>query len=393
MTSTYTSGNVTLDKYIDALNRLVALAQAQWGTSVNTAEDEILGHILRNIALLVGEINEVVQSVYDGFAVSNSSGTQLDNLMELIGLDRQAAAYSTATLSIKAIRDTVVPAGSRFSTSTTGLVFATDTALTFAEASYPATKTVASTCTITGDNNAAIAEIDTVDTPIFGLDDTLPVTNLAAAIPGRDRETDAELKARHTTATSGSGAQDTSSIYEAVAAVTGVSSVDVVENDTSATVDSVPAHAVHVVVVGGSDANVAAAIGNNIVSGVSTYGSTSVDVYNSTTGRTKTVNFDRATPVPIYIDIEYTPETGVFPTNGEALIKEYLVDLFSELNIGDDVIYNKLYRPIYTVPGVDLSSLEVDVVDPPTGTSDIAITSLQIATLSSSNITITDVTP
>ena len=145
MTSTYTSGNVTLDRYADILTRLVALAESQWGTSVNTAEDEILGHLLRNIALLIGEINEVVQEVYDGSSVANSSGTQLDNLVELIGLTRQSAAYSTATVTFTATAATTVPAGTRVSTSTTGLVFATDSALAFTAAG---SDSVAATCTV-----------------------------------------------------------------------------------------------------------------------------------------------------------------------------------------------------------------------------------------------------
>lgn len=386
MTSTYTSAGITLDRYADILTRLIALAEAQWGTTVNTAEDEILGHILRNIALLQGEINEVVQSVYDGYSITNSSGTQLDGLVELVGLERQSAAYSTITLSFTSTETTTVPAGTQVSSSTTGLVFATDSALSLTGVE---TATVAATCTVTGENNVAADELDTLDTPVFGVDTTVTSYNLTnTATPGRDRETDSELKARHTNAVAGSGTQDTSSIYAAVSEVPGVSNLAVTENDTNATVDSVPAHSVYVVVYGGSDDDVATAIANNITAGVATYGTDeNIDVYNSTTGQTKTINFDRATAIPIYVKLDYTAETGVFPSDGESQISDALVAYFATLDIGEDVVFNKLYRPIYGIPGVDINNLYIKTSAPADAQVDISIAADEIATLVAANIT------
>ncbi|NIS15870.1 MAG: phage baseplate protein, partial [candidate division Zixibacteria bacterium] len=119
----------------------------------------------------------------DATKVSAATGVRLDALMELIGLTRSAAAYSTVTLKLTAIAATTVPAGTQYATAAE-VIFATDTELVFTGAGQA---TVEATCTVTGPYNAGINEVTVIKTPIYGIS---ACTNDAAAIPGRDRETD-----------------------------------------------------------------------------------------------------------------------------------------------------------------------------------------------------------
>jgi len=237
---------------------------------------------------------------------------------------------------------------------------------------------VTATCTVDGPYEAAIGEVDTISTPVSGW---TAVTNAAAAVPGRDRELDSALKARHTTIVATSGENDAAGIYAAVSAVSGVSAVAVVEDYTSTT-------PVHVYVIGGSDADVAAAIDNNLTAGIGTAGTTAVDVYNDTTMTTKTINFTRATNLTLYVEMTITIVEGVFPSTGDQDIKDALVDLLSTQRIGQDVLYLQLPGAVYETGGLTINSLYLGTSPSPSGTADIVVPANQRAQLLEANITV-----
>jgi uncharacterized phage protein gp47/JayE len=383
MTSSYSLAGIIVDRYDDIKNRLIALAEAQWGDSVDTGvdsdDDAWLGHKINNVSLLLSEINEVVQSLYDGMNIVNATGTHLANLVALIGLSRQSAAYSTATLTLTADRATTVPAGTRYATAA-DVVFETDVALVFTAAG---SSTVAATCTVAGPFAAAAATITTIKDSVYGI---TACTNVAAATPGRYRETDAQLKVRHTTAVSTSGESDAASIYEAVSAVTGVSSTYVFDNDTDAAIGSVPAKTIHVSTIGGDVDDVAEAINLAKTASVPTYGATATVVYDDTTRQAKTINHDRGAEVLVYIEVGYT-EDATFPDDGESQIETQLIAHFSSFELNDDVIYDKLKRPIYAVEGFTLDTLKIGTAPGPVGVTDLAMTALQKPTVSAASIT------
>ena len=384
MTSTYNSAGVTMDRYSDILSRSIVLAKEQWTDSVDTSEDEFLGHILRNIALYLGETNEVVQETYDAQSVSNSTGTKLDHNVELVGMTRNSAAYSTVTLTLTSDRATTVPAGTLYKTAA-DVNFATDTALVFTGAG---SSTVTATCNVTGPYEAGAGTITTIVNTVSGI---TAVTNAAAATPGSNRETDSELKTRHTSITATSGEDDLASIVEAVSAVSGVSKVLAVENDTDAVdADGLPARTIHVITVGGAAADIGAAIDNNKTATVATYGSNTVNVYNTDNGQTKSINYDSAVDLDLYVIVERTKVSGVYPDDGDAQIKANLIAHFADFKIGEDVVYNALFSSIYSVAGIVLNDLFIGTAASPTGTADIAVTNLQIADLIEANITVQD---
>ncbi len=381
MTSSYDSTGIVLDRYADIVARLKELSVAKWGASINTEEDEFLGHVIRNTALVQSELNEIVQSIYDAISVANATGTPLDNLVALIGLLRLSEAFSTVTMTLTADIATTVPVGSRYGTSA-GVVFATDEELVFAGAGD---LDVEATCTIVGANNAGIGDVIEILTPVHGIS---AATNAAAAIPGRLRETDPQLKTRHTSAVATSGEDDLASVFEAVSAVDGVSAVYTNENDTNETVDGVDAHNIHVSVIGGTDDDVAEAISHNKTSGVPTHGAQTVAVYSEVTSQAKDIHFDRAVDVPVFVSVEVTVVAGVYPEDGGAAIKAALVASFTDKRIAANVVFTELYAPIYSVPGHSVADLQLGLVHPALGTSDLTMTTLQRATLPLANITI-----
>lgn len=379
--STYNSDGITVDRYPEIVARYIALCKAQWGESINTDEDEFLGHTIRNTALIQAEMNEIVQALYDAISVANATGAPLDNLVALVGLFRQSEAFSTVTMSLTSVIATTVPVGSQYGTDA-GVIFATDEELVFSGAD---TLTVDATCTVMGPNEAGAGEVKNILTPVHGI---TVATNAAAAIPGRLRETDAQVKVKHTAAVATSGEDDLASVYEALAAIDGVSAIYTAENDTNETVNGVPAHNIHVSVIGGSDDDVAEAICHNKTSGVPTHGAQSVTVYNETTSQAKEIHFDRAANVPIYIQVTVTKESGIYPDDGDAQMKAALVASFVDKRIAADVIFTELYAPIYSVTGHFVTDLQLSKSPLPVGTSDLSFTTLERATLAEADIDI-----
>lgn len=374
--STYDATGLSMDRYAQILSDMIDAVVAWKGESISTDEKELLGHMLRQISYQSDGQNEKIQQIYDAMSVANNTGVPLDNFLELIGLDRQSASASTATLTCTVSKAATIPAGSTAKTDA-NVYFTTDTALVFAGAG---SSDVAATCTESGPYNAAIGEIDNIVTSVDGW---TTVTNAAAAIPGRNRETDAELKLRHTTAVDTSGERDAASISEAVGNVSGVSAVLVIE-DYSET------WPVFVYVIGGSDSEVAAAIDGQTTIGIGTSGTTIVDVYNIDLKQDRTIRFTRALDLDIYIDLDIQV-TDLFPADGDDQIKAALASFFDGNNIGEDVLYNQLFSPIYTIPGCIVSVMQIGITPSPTGTSDIAVSNTQRAVIDSANIVITHV--
>lgn len=374
--STFDSTGLSLIRYPDILQNAIDDAKASWDesvdTTINDAQDAFLGHLLRNISLVINDINEIVQGIYDSGSHINSTGARLDHLYSLLGIKRPGDVASTAVLTLTSDRVTSVAAGSQYKTAS-GLIFATDVIL----AATVGSNTVASTCTIYGPNNADPGDIDTIVTSTPGI---TAVTNAAAAVPGRLRAEDSEQKAAHTVAVSTSGLNDDASIYEALIGVTGVSGVSVNSNDTEATVDSVPSKHLHCVVIGGSDADIAEAIADNKIGSQPTHGATTVPYYNEITSQSKDINFDRGTAVPIYIEVGVTLIEGQYPDDYETQIRDNLITHFADFKIGDDVIYTALYGPLYLVPGIVINTLKIDTTAVPVGVTDEVMSGTQLAT-------------
>lgn len=232
---------------------------------------------------------------------------------------------------------------------------------------------------------------------ISGLDS---INNIAAGSAGREIETDQELRIRRRELLTGVGAATDESIRAALLQeVDEVTTALVISNRTDVTDgDGRPPHSFEAVVVGGDDQEIADKIWENQPSGIQPYGSTTKTVVDST-GNNQTVKFSRPTNVYIWVDVDYgLNNEESFPTNGEDLIKQEIVDWAEEnILIGDDVIYQRLSIPIYTVDGVGSIVIELATSatagGPPGAYSaaNVTIAANEFAIFATSRITLTQV--
>ncbi len=216
---------------------------------------------------------------------------------------------------------------------------------------------------VAGATSAPVGSVNTIVQPVTGLDH---VSNLLEGETGRETETDDELRVRRRQSyfLSGFATQDAITA-RVLQEVSGVTFARVISNRTDSTDgDGRPPHSFEAIVMGGTDEDVAQKLWEVAPAGINFYGSTEVTVQDST-GFDQVVKFSRPTPKYIWVEIEVTQSLEEdFPVNGASVIKDAIVAwAAAHSSVGLDVVWQKLFSPLYTCPGIYDAVLEIGVSD------------------------------
>lgn len=221
-------------------------------------------------------------------------------------------------------------------------------------------------CTVDGTVSAPANTINTIDTPVANLD---YVNNLDAGTRGRAIETDAELRIRRAESLMLSGAGTVDSIRSAILNnVDDVSVCRVWENTADVTSSGIPPHSIYCVVSGGDTSAVAQQIWDKKPAGIRTHGSTSYTIYDSA-DNPHAVKFSRPDQKYAWVNIIYNVYSEEkYPGESSAVssIKSSIKSWGDEFGIGEDIIRDRVYQPIYDagVPGIgNISTLQVALMD------------------------------
>ena len=187
--------------------------------------------------------------------------------------------------------------------------------------------------------------------PIAGV---TSVINLEAADEGRERETDEELRVRRYESVSIIGASTQNAITANVRNLEAVTAAFIIENDTFATVDGIPAKSFETVVEGGDEQTIAQTIFDYKPVGIKPHGTITRTVVDGD-GNSVIVRFSRPVDVFIRVEVDYTTYTEeTLPSTAEDAIKTAVITYGNTLNIGKDVIPKRFYGGIYAaVDGLD----------------------------------------
>ncbi|MNQ04618.1 hypothetical protein D3C85_173360 [compost metagenome] len=252
---------------------------------------------------------------------------------------------------------------------------------------------VKKTGTLTATANGALSQeantITNIVTPVLGWDS---ITNPLAASEGRLAEADEELRLRFRNTKLERSSNILDSLYSALLNIDGVEEVAIYENDTDA-IDSngVQPHSFLPIVLGGSSQLIAETIWLNKPIGILSQGTTVVTITDSQ-GFPHDIGLQRPDPVTIYVEmeIEADPEAPI-PLPGDAAdqIKAAIISYAdSNIGVGKDVIFSRMYTPINTVPGHQINSLFIGTTPSPVGTSNITIAFDELASFESANIVV-----
>lgn len=251
------------------------------------------------------------------------------------------------------------------------------------------------TCELQGVYPAPASSLTVIVTPVSGWN---RVNNPTAGFTGRLAETDSAFRIRRLANLGGIGAATEDSIRSAILTnVSGVNGCSIYSNRTATTdIDGRPPHSFEVVVSGGTNARIAEVIWEKMPAGILSFGSISETITDSQ-GFSQIISFNRPTTIYIHCAILrslYSEE--IYPVDGDTLIKQAIVDWSLDTNnidVGKDVIIQRLMIPIYTVPGISSVSIEIaatpNPVDTPVfDTINIPITVRQIANFDVNRISV-----
>ena len=223
---------------------------------------------------------------------------------------------------------------------------------------------VAVQATVTG---PIIAPANTITQAVSSIVGLTSVNNPVAFQTGNIEETDELLRQRFLVSQQFAGTATVESITDSVRNVAGVSSALVVENDQIAVdVGGRPGKSFETIVQGGDEDDVALTIWRTKPAGIETFGSTTIIIQDQD-GQDQTINFTRPTAINLAFRVTYTLyNEEMFPVDGEAEIKQIMVDETTDLGLGVDVITQRYFGPIYAnVTGIDTLLVEVQQITNP----------------------------
>ena len=226
------------------------------------------------------------------------------------------------------------------------------------------------TCDDFGAVSVPALSLDTIATPVSGW---LGIYQPVAGTAGTDTETDTELRLRRLKGLrSGTATED--AIYNAVYRVEGVTLATVTSNRSDVVdADGRDPHSFEVVVEGGDKNAIAQAIWNTSPAGIKSFGSftgTDIPTAVGADGKTHEVNF--SVPTPLYAWVEVTVTSAnleeVSPDDLISAIKEAVTSWGNtNMGLGDNLILQKFYGPVFTVKGIGSVNLQIATSTSPTG--------------------------
>jgi uncharacterized phage protein gp47/JayE len=368
----------------EILTELQDAYKVAFGDDVKLDGQSVFGQLIGIQAEREGLLWEMAEAVYGAAYPDSAAGIPLDNAVALTGHARLPATYSTitATVATTGAAPVTLPIGRQARVTATGATFETIEA-----AVIPAggSVSVRMRATVTGATDAPAGTLTAIVTPVAGW---TSITNAAGPdILGRDVETDAELRLRRRRSLLIAQAGGIEAIQARLYDVAGVVFAGVVENRTDATdSDGRPPHSIEAIVIGGTDAAVAAQLWESKPAGIATHGSVLATVTDSF-GNPQGLNFSRGAVLTIHYGVSLI-STSAFPSNGPSLIQAALVAYGDTLVNGADVINWEGMASLAGIPGITSLTLRQGLAAGPTMTSNIAVAVDQVALVLSTNITV-----
>jgi len=326
---------------------------------INTGSESAIGQQLSAMAEREALAWEALEAVYYGQYPQSASGFSLDGAVALTGITRLPATRTTVTVELTGDPGTLIPEGSEASTDD-GDIFALVADVTLDSQGEGSGQMQA---VETGAVLALAGTLTSIETPVSGWDE---VTNPDDGETGRPVESDAELRQRQQESLAVAGTGTVEAIRSRLLQqVDDVTAVTIIENRSDTTdSDGRPPHSFETVVSGGVDQDVADLIWEVKPAGIETHGDITETIEDSQ-GESQPIRFSRPVPQYIWVNLTITPNgVGTFPDNAEEAATAAIVEYGETLGVGDNVIYQALFGPLYSeIPGIESLSVEIAVSD------------------------------
>ena len=405
-------------KHVDRIREDMRRAfKDELGDDVELNPGSPQAQILDAIAIEIGRQWQATEETYYASFFEDSFGQQLDKHVSIAGFSRLPLRPATGEVTFAretaAPDDITIPSGTVVRTTRTDtrppIPFETTEAARINEGETEVAgvgiealkpwQTELDEEWLGEATNVAANTIARFQSPVSGVDS---VTNPAPTgdrelgfTRGRDRETDAELKARYVNELGAEAAATLAGIEAAIFnADPAIEDVTVNERHDSAA-DEYGIEPIVLAPTVGDDI-IAQAILDSRAGGVESFGSTTGAAEFD--GDTLSIPFDRATRTDIFVDVTVQTD-ATFPVDGTDRVSDAIVEYIggtttddvavTGLTIGDNVVADQVRKQVLNVQGVVELTLTLGTSDPPSGDSNVAIPDDETARADETTIAIT----
>ena len=364
----------TIDEITSDLN---ASFIGQFGQQFDVSAESPDGQTIGIIADVLADLWIQAEAAYNAFSPSAAFGIGQDKLYEINALTRITNLPTSVALTLSGIAGSVVPAGYAVKTGD-GYSFTT-----VAQAVLPAI--VSAVCTVQGAIKIVANEVSILSTPIpTGL---VSATNNDPGITGIVREADPAFKSRRASSTISRGTAATDAIYEGVRSLN-LPYIAIIENNTAATVNGIPANSFLTVVEGGTPQEVSQVIYDNKAPGITAFGAIVTTVLD-TKGFPHYIGISRPNPIDVSITANITNLPGA-SVDSATLVNQQLVSYINGLNISESVLWSYLFPAVLSVvPNIKINSITVKLTSATAfGIVDIPMSAQQRARTDASKVVV-----
>lgn len=369
---------------------------AAFGGGLNPALETPQGQLASSQAAIIGDKNNEFALFVNQVDPQYAADRFQDAIGRIYFLTRKPATPTTVQATVNGLAGTVIPGGT-LAQDTSGNTYAL---------SGDATIGISGTVDAdfqnvqTGPIPCAAGTLTSVYQAIPGWD---TITNAADGTMGSNVESraDFEYRRRNSVALNGKGTPQ--AIYAEVFALADVLDVYVKDNPTGATVNTgstnypIAAHSVYVAAVGGTDADVAAAIWRKKDLGCNYNGNTTVTVTDdagySYPQPTYTVKFERPAALPVLFAVSLVDDP-LLPSDIVQRVKAAIVTRFNGADgttrerIGSLILASRYYGAVAAVAS-NVSLISILIGTATATLSQVAVGIDQKPTLSEADITVT----
>lgn len=328
--------------------------------ALNTAAETPQGQIIdAQTAAIMNKDNEIL-FLANQFNTATATGIFQDALAQLYFLQRQPATSTIVACICTGLQGVVIPAGAIIQT-TDGLQLTNTT-----EGVIAASGSIELNFKLneTGPIQVGAGTATIIVTQIPGWD---TVNNSSAGIVGRNEESQQEFATRIQKSVAINAQGTVNAIYAALANLSGVVAVVILENDSNSSVEKegvdIEAHSICISIYGGDKYAIAETIFFKKDAGCGTVGNTQVS-YTDSRGTIHNYNILIPTPLPIGVKITIN-NTANLPTNIKELVQQAVLNNFTGLDGSTPVtmaqtLYATRFVPSIINAGVvSLASVEI----------------------------------
>ena len=392
----FTTAGVTVPAETDVLAGVQADMNAAFGGGLNPALETPQGQLASSQAAIIGDKNNEIAYFVNQVDPQYSDGRFQDAIGRIYFLTRKPATPTVVQATVNGLAGTVIPGGT-LAQDTSGNTYACSGNVTI------------------GATGSATAEFQNIETgPIPCAAGTLTqvyqavpgwdtITNAADGTLGSDVESRADFEYRRKNSVAKNGTGTPQAIYAEVFALADVLDVYVKDNPTGSAVNTgstnypIAAHSIYVAVVGGSDADVAAAIWRKKDVGCDYNGNTSVTVTDesgySYPQPSYSIKFQRPASLAVKFAVRIVNDPSL-PSNIVTLVKNAIIARFNGADgttrerIGATILASRYYGAVVSVAS------NVSLLDVLIGTSSPTLTQINVGidqrpTVSAADITVT----